>query len=185
LCALIVSVYVPAVPLPGVPLRAAVPFPLSLNVTPLGSVPVSFNDGVGVPVVVTVNVPATPAANVALFALVMTGDARLFAGWNAATPASLLACCTNVITGFAGAAKCGVVIRAARRSVNRIALSRFKQILARGDFSASKNILWTNPFPKMTKMLLTCWLGRVSKEYHRNLGQPRHFWAYALPTKAA
>jgi hypothetical protein len=137
----------------GVPLRVAVPFPLSLNAMPLGSVPVSVNDGVGVPVVVTVNVPATPAANVALFALVMTGDV-LFAGF---------ACCTDVITGFAGAAKCGVVIRAARRSVNRIALSRFGQILARGDFNASKNILWTNPFPKMTKMLLTCWLGRISQ----------------------
>ena len=107
--------------------------------------PASVNDGVGVPVVVTVNVPATPAANVVLFALVMTGDAFLFAGG---------ACCTNVITGFAGAAKFGVVIRAARRSVNRIALSRFGQILAQGYFSASKNILWTNPFPKMTKMLL-------------------------------
>jgi hypothetical protein len=167
----IVSVYLPVVPVAGVPLRVAVPFPLSLNVTPLGSVPVSVNDGVGVPVVVTVNVPVTPAANVVLFALVMTGDAFLFAGG---------ACCTNVITGFEGAAKCGVVIRAARRSVNRIAQSKFGQILTRGDFSVSKNILWTNRFRKTTKMLLTCWLGRVSKEYHRNLGQPRHFWAYAF-----
>jgi hypothetical protein len=58
--------------------------------------------------------------------------------------------------------------------VNRIALSRFGQILARRYFSASKNILWTNPFPKMTKMLLTCWLGRVS--HSRILLEVCRFW---------
>ena len=65
--------YVPAVPDPGVPLSVAVPFPLSLKVTPLGSVPDSLSDGVGDPVVVTVKLPAVPTAKVVLFALVMLG----------------------------------------------------------------------------------------------------------------
>src|SRR4029077_8429732 len=54
LLAVNVSEYVPAVPTPGVPLNVPVPFPLSLNVTPLGSVPDSASDGVGAPVAVTV-----------------------------------------------------------------------------------------------------------------------------------
>ena len=65
--------YVPPVPDAGVPLSVPVPLPLSLNVTPLGSVPASLSDGVGAPVVVTVNVPAVPTVNVVLFALVMLG----------------------------------------------------------------------------------------------------------------
>jgi hypothetical protein len=44
-----------------------------LNVTPLGSVPVSASVGVGDPVVVTVKLPAVPTVNVALFALVIAG----------------------------------------------------------------------------------------------------------------
>jgi hypothetical protein len=44
-----------------------------VNVTPLGSAPVSLRFGVGVPVVDTVNVPATPTANVVLLALVIAG----------------------------------------------------------------------------------------------------------------
>ena len=51
------------------------PFPLSLNVMPPGSAPVSVKEGVGVPVAVTVNVPVVPTANTALFALVMEGGA--------------------------------------------------------------------------------------------------------------
>jgi hypothetical protein len=43
------------------------------NVTPLGSVPVSLSDGVGVPVVVTVKLPAVPTVNVVLLALVIVG----------------------------------------------------------------------------------------------------------------
>lgn len=62
-----------AVPAAGVPLRVAVPFPLSLNVTPPGSAPVSVSDGVGAPVVVTERVPAVPTLNVVLLALVKTG----------------------------------------------------------------------------------------------------------------
>ena len=37
----------------------AVPLPLSVKMTPLGSDPVLLMDAVGLPVVVTVNVPAT------------------------------------------------------------------------------------------------------------------------------
>jgi hypothetical protein len=44
-----------------------------LNVTPAGNVPVSLNVGLGVPVAVTVNVPAVPTVKVVLFALVITG----------------------------------------------------------------------------------------------------------------
>ena len=47
--------------------------PLSLNVTGLGSAPVSINDGVGDPVVVTEKLPAVPTANVAAFELVIAG----------------------------------------------------------------------------------------------------------------
>jgi len=71
--ALIVIAYVPPVPAPGVPLNVAVPFPLSRNVTPVGSAPVSLSEGVGTPDVVTLNVPAAPAVNVTLLALVIAG----------------------------------------------------------------------------------------------------------------
>jgi hypothetical protein len=73
LLAVIVREYVPALPDAGVPLSVAVPFPLSLNVKPLGSVPVSVSDGVGDPVVVTLKLPAAPTVNVVLFALVIVG----------------------------------------------------------------------------------------------------------------
>ena len=55
------------------PLSVAVPFLLSVNVTPLGRAPLSLSVGVGKPVVVTVNVPATPVVNVVAAALVMAG----------------------------------------------------------------------------------------------------------------
>ena len=55
------------------PANVAVPFPLSLKVTPLGSVPVSVSDGVGVPVVVTEKVLAVPTVKVVLLALVIDG----------------------------------------------------------------------------------------------------------------
>jgi len=44
-----------------------------MNVTPLGSAPVSVKEDVGKLVVVTVNVPAVPTANVAPLALVIAG----------------------------------------------------------------------------------------------------------------
>jgi hypothetical protein len=55
----------------GVPLSVAVPLPLSTNVSPLGNAPVSVIDGVGDPVVVIVNEPATPTVKVPPFALVI------------------------------------------------------------------------------------------------------------------
>jgi hypothetical protein len=70
----------------GVPLSVAVPFPLSLNVTPLGSVPVSVRLGVGDPVVVTVKIPAVPAVNVVLFALVIAGLVWEAGAVNATSP---------------------------------------------------------------------------------------------------
>src|ERR1700691_617841 len=54
----------------GVPLSTSV---AALNVTPLGSVPVSLSVGVGEPVAVTVNVPAVPTTKLVLFALVIAG----------------------------------------------------------------------------------------------------------------
>ena len=63
----------PAVPDAGVPLSVAVPFALVTNVTPLGSAPLSLTDGVGVPVAVTVKLPAVPTVNVVLLALVIAG----------------------------------------------------------------------------------------------------------------
>ena len=71
--ATMVTGYVPALPDAGVPLSVAVPFPLLVKVTPLGSAPVSVSDGAGVPVVVTVKLPAAPTVKVILLALVMAG----------------------------------------------------------------------------------------------------------------
>ena len=51
----------------------AVPFPLSVKFTPLGNEPVLDKAGAGLPVVVTVKVPAVPAVKVTLVALVMVG----------------------------------------------------------------------------------------------------------------
>ncbi len=62
--AVIVNGYVPPVPAAGVPERVAVPSPLSVNVTPVGSAPVSDNPHVGDPVDVTVKVPAWPTVKV-------------------------------------------------------------------------------------------------------------------------
>lgn len=71
LCALIVMLKVPAAV--GVPLRVAVPLPLSLKVTPPGKAPVLLSAGVGEPVAVTVKVPLVPSVNDALLALVIVG----------------------------------------------------------------------------------------------------------------
>ena len=49
-----------------------------MNVTPEGNAPDSDSVGVGVPVAVTLNVPATPTVKVVLEALVMEGAA---VGW--------------------------------------------------------------------------------------------------------
>src|SRR6266545_6032892 len=76
LFAVMVIGYVPPVPGSGVPASVAVPSLLLTNVTPLGSAPVSLmhiDAPVGKPVVVTVNVPATPVWNVVVFVLVIDG----------------------------------------------------------------------------------------------------------------
>ena len=52
--------------------RSAVPVDV-LNVTPLGSVPVSLSVGVGEPVAVTVNEPAEPTEKLVLFGLLIDG----------------------------------------------------------------------------------------------------------------
>src|SRR6267143_399673 len=57
----------------GVPLSVPVPLPLLRNVTPAGKAPLSVMLGVGNPLVVTVNVPATPTWNEVAFALVIAG----------------------------------------------------------------------------------------------------------------
>ena len=62
LLAVMVSGNVP--PAAAVPASVAVPSPLSTNVTPAGSVPVTLSAGVGVPCVVTVKVPGTSSVNV-------------------------------------------------------------------------------------------------------------------------
>jgi hypothetical protein len=60
--------YVPPAFAAGIPLSVAV---LAVNVTPMGSVPVSVK--AGDPVAITVNDPDVPAVNVVLVALVNTG----------------------------------------------------------------------------------------------------------------
>jgi hypothetical protein len=57
----------------AIPEIVAVPLPLSVKFTLAGSDPVLLNAGVGLPVVVTVNVPLVPAVNVTEVALVMAG----------------------------------------------------------------------------------------------------------------
>ena len=80
----------------GVPANVAVPSPLSTRVTPPGSEPVSVMAGVGLPVEVTVKVPADPAVKVVLAPLVMAGatGAGLTVSvkdWVASEPTPLLA----------------------------------------------------------------------------------------------
>ncbi len=45
----------------------------TLKLTPLGSVPFALSVGVGVPVAVTVKLPAAPTVNIALVLLVIVG----------------------------------------------------------------------------------------------------------------
>ena len=62
----------------GVPARVAVPSPLSAKLTPVGSAPLSTREAVGVPVEVTVKLPALPSPKVVLSADVMAGDWRVW-----------------------------------------------------------------------------------------------------------
>jgi hypothetical protein len=59
------------VPDAGVPDSVPVPSPLSTNVTPEGSEPVTLSAGVGVPTVVTVKLPVDPTVKVVLLPEVM------------------------------------------------------------------------------------------------------------------
>ena len=77
LLAVIVNGYGPLEPAAGVPARVAVPSPLSVNVTPVGSAPFSDNRQRGYPVVVTVYVPAWPAVKVVPAGLVIRHAAAL------------------------------------------------------------------------------------------------------------
>jgi hypothetical protein len=74
---------VPSVPAAGVPLKA---FVAGLNVTPLGSAPLSLTVGAGIPVAVTVKEPARPSVKAVLLALVIAGG---WVGENLATKAAL------------------------------------------------------------------------------------------------
>src|SRR5262245_15205343 len=65
----------PREPLAGVPLSVAVPLPLSVNLISVGSTPLCVSVAVGVPVLMTVNDPATPAVKVTLAALVIAAGA--------------------------------------------------------------------------------------------------------------
>ena len=67
----------------GVPaiLPIPVPAPPEVNNTPVGNAPACVIVGVGPPVDVILNVPATPTVNVALLALLTTGGA-IFTGVN-------------------------------------------------------------------------------------------------------
>ena len=63
----------PPEPEVGVPLSVAVPVPLSTNVMPEGSRPVSVSAGTGEPTEVTRNEPAVPVVNVVALPEVMAG----------------------------------------------------------------------------------------------------------------
>ena len=63
----------PAAEVGGVPESVAVPLELALNVTPLGSVPVSLSVGVGDPLAAMVKLKAEPAVTESLLALVNVG----------------------------------------------------------------------------------------------------------------
>ena len=92
--AVIVNGYAPPEPAPGVPASVAVPSPLSVNVTPGGSAPVSDNAQLGTPVVVTLKVPACPTVKVAWWALVIAhacaGSTVRVKVWVASGPATVV-----------------------------------------------------------------------------------------------
>ena len=69
--AVIVNGYGPPEPAAGVPVSVAVPFPLSVKVTPDGSVPFSDKTQGGTPLVVTAKVPAWPTVKVVTAELVI------------------------------------------------------------------------------------------------------------------
>ena len=62
-----------AVPAAGVPAKVAVPSPLSVKVTPLGSAPLSLRAATGKPLLTMIIDSCAPVMTVALLALVMAG----------------------------------------------------------------------------------------------------------------
>src|SRR6516162_3474188 len=91
LVAVMVSVKVPAVF--DLPDMVAVPLPLFLKLTPVGSVPVLVSDGAGNPTVVTVKENCVLTLSVAVAALVMAGAWRTVSVkfWVAVVPTPLAA----------------------------------------------------------------------------------------------
>ena len=90
--------YAPPVPAAGVPASVAVPSPLSTNVTPVGSAPVSDKTQGGTPLVVTVKVPTKPTVKVAPTELVIVhviGWTVRTKGWVAAGMAPFVAVIVN------------------------------------------------------------------------------------------
>ncbi len=73
LAAVRVKLYVPCEPAAGVPASVAVPSPLFVKVTPLGSAPDSVSVAFGEPVVFTVNVLATFSAKAVAATVVIVG----------------------------------------------------------------------------------------------------------------
>jgi hypothetical protein len=122
-----------------VPLRVAVPSPLLVKPTPVGSVPVNESVAGGTPVVVTVNVPRTPTANAALFALVI------------ATPwwtVSVKACVAFVPTPLAAVIVSGYVPPVAAPGVPAsvaVPLPLFVNVTPAGKHAALESVALGNP----------------------------------------
>ncbi len=95
-------------PAAGVPARVAVPFPLSVKVTPFGSGPDSDRAAVRLPVVVTVKVPAVPWVKVVVAGEVMAAGVltvrEKLAAWDAEVPVPV------TVTGYVPAGVAAVVV---------------------------------------------------------------------------
>ena len=106
--AVMVIGYEAADPLAGVPASVAVPSWLSVKVTPVGREPVSDSAGTGVPVVVTVNVPAVPWVKVVVLAEVMAAGVLTVRAkevvWVAPVPVPV------TVTAYGPAGVAGVVV---------------------------------------------------------------------------
>src|SRR5437016_1771781 len=95
-------------PAVGIPASFPLPFPLSMKVTPLGRAPVSVKDGVGLPVAVTVKVPAVPTTSVILFALVIAGGVE--GGLTVSPAQALVALPMELLTTTLNCAPLSVVV---------------------------------------------------------------------------
>ncbi len=136
------------------------PFPLSTNVTPLGSVPVLVNAGVGDPVVVTVKLPAVPTANVVVFALVIAGRWLTFS----VSVKLCVADCTHRIVG-----------RTAQRVTSAGACSRSTTQCRRAvPVVHERHTTWQCPCPGQCGCRRSCRrYGEASRRAHRKRGGVR------------